>query len=109
MFFILKYLIKVAIYEDNEALRQTLSHLVKGSGSMELTGAFRDANSIIAHCRNACPEIILMDIDMPGINGIEATAQVKSSFPEIQILILLFSATGKRYLMHFVQAPPVIF
>ena len=71
---------------------------MKGSGSMELTGAFRDANSIIAHCRNACPEIILMDIDMPGINGIEATAQVKSSFPEIQILIFtVFSDREKVF------------
>jgi two-component system, NarL family, response regulator LiaR len=80
-------LIKVAIYEDNDPLRKSLSHLVIGTGSMELTGAYPDGSSILEECESALPDIILMDIDMPGIDGIEATTLVKSKFPEIQILI----------------------
>jgi len=79
--------IKIAIYEDNDPLRRSLSHLVMGTGTMELCGAWPDGSSILDNCTTNPPDIILMDIDMPGINGIEATAMVKARFPGISILI----------------------
>jgi len=80
--------IRLAIYEDNTALRESLGHLIMGVGSMELCGSYPDCSSVIENCTNNKPEIILMDIDMPGISGIEATALVKSKFPEINIMML---------------------
>ena len=80
--------IRVAIYEDNEPLRESLSYLVMGSGNLELSGAYPDCLHIIENCREHMPEVILMDIDLPVISGIEATALVKQSFPGINILIL---------------------
>lgn len=80
--------IKVAVYEDNDALRETLSYLIMGTGHLELTGAYPNPASVLEHCKNAPPDIILMDIDMPLMTGIEATALVKSCFPDINILIL---------------------
>ncbi len=79
--------INVAIYEDNDPLRKSLSHLVMGTSSMELAGAFPDCSTVLNNCREAKPDVIVMDIDMPGINGIEATAMIKKEFPEIHILI----------------------
>jgi DNA-binding NarL/FixJ family response regulator len=79
--------VKVAIYEDNDPLRRSLSHLVMGTGTMELCGAWPDCTSLIANCTSCQPDVILMDIDMPGINGIEATSMVKTRFPSVNILI----------------------
>ena len=80
--------VRAAIYEDNNALRESLSHLIMGTGSIQLYGAFQDCSSILENCAKDKPDIILMDIDMPGISGIEATALVKEKFPEINIMML---------------------
>ncbi len=79
--------IRVAIYEDNEHLRKSLSHLVMGDDSLEFCGAFPDCSDLIENCTKEKPDVIVMDIDLPGITGIEATYMVKEKFPEIQILI----------------------
>lgn len=80
--------IKIAIYEDNNALRDTLGHLIRGAMSLELVGSFPDCMSVIENCTSNKPDIILMDIDLPGISGIEATAMVKARFPEINVMML---------------------
>ncbi|MCX6270261.1 MAG: response regulator transcription factor [Bacteroidetes bacterium] len=88
--------IKVAIYEDNNSLRETLTYLVKGTESLELTAAYPDGSMVIENCRENKPEVILMDIDMPGISGIEATSKVKAEFPEINILIFTIFEDKKK-------------
>lgn len=80
--------IKVAIYEDNDALRETLSHLIKGSGLLTFAGAYPDCRNILGNCANDRPDVIVMDIEMPGCSGIEATQIVKDHFPEINVMML---------------------
>ena len=67
-------MIKVAIYEDNDSLRKTLSHLIMGTESMELTGAWPDCSTVIQNCTDKTPDVILMDIDLPGIDALCAGA-----------------------------------
>ncbi|HQB28117.1 MAG TPA: response regulator transcription factor [Paludibacter sp.] len=80
--------IKVAIYEDNDALRNSLTHLIKGTGLLTFVGAYPDCRDIIENCETDKPEVILMDIDMPFITGIEATRLVKDKYPEINVMML---------------------
>lgn len=80
--------IKVAVYEDNNALRESLSHLIKGSGLLRFAGAYADGRDVLRNCEVAHPDVILMDIDMPYVSGIEATRMVKKVYPEIEVMIL---------------------
>jgi DNA-binding NarL/FixJ family response regulator len=80
--------LRVAIYEDNNALRESLAHLIMGTDAFELCGAYPDCSSVINNCDTNKPDVILMDIDMPGISGIEATAMVKEKFQDINVMML---------------------
>lgn len=80
--------IHVAVYEDNDALRESLTHLIKGSHLMTFAGAYSNCVRIVENCREDMPDIILMDIDMPGISGIEGTRLVKEAFPSVNVMIL---------------------
>ena len=79
--------IKVSIYDDNISLLESLSYLIRGAEGFELCHAYGHAAEVLVHCEQLCPDVIIMDIDMPGISGIEATALVKKAFPEVNIMM----------------------
>lgn len=81
-------MIKVALFEDNPQLREGLSMLIGGTEGYEVMASFKDANNIIEDIRKNIPDIVLMDIDMPGISGIEAVKLVRTNFPGIKVLML---------------------
>lgn len=80
-------MIRVAIFDDNADRRDSLGMLISSTEGLELCGLFEDANHILQQVDAARPQVILMDIGMPGVSGIDATAIVKGSYPEIQIII----------------------
>src|SRR6478752_3266172 len=80
--------IRVALCEDNEAFRESLAQFIDDTPGFTVVAALPNAEGIIGVLEEAMPDVILMDIDMPGINGIKATSLVKSTFPEINVLIL---------------------
>lgn len=79
--------IRVAIFEDNDSLRKGLYQLVNGSIGFTCVGAFPDCSELIKNIEAANPDVVLMDIGMPGINGIEGVKILQSKFPEIKILM----------------------
>lgn len=79
--------IKVAIFEDNKSLLESLKQLINGADGMTCAGAFADANKLVHNIQLTNPDVVMMDINMPGISGIEAVRMIKEKFPNIQILM----------------------
>jgi DNA-binding NarL/FixJ family response regulator len=79
--------IRVAIYEDNHNLRESLFHLINGTDGFQCVGAFANCERIVEQIEKAKPDVILMDIELPGISGIEAVKILKQKFPEVKVLM----------------------
>jgi DNA-binding NarL/FixJ family response regulator len=79
--------IRVIIFEDNVNLRQGLQQLIQGSAGFTCAGAFANCNNLVRNIIDSQPDVILMDIEMPGMNGIDAVKVSKEKFPEIKILM----------------------
>lgn len=80
--------IRILLADDHTILRAGLKMIVNKQPDMEVVGEAQDGRQAIHEAQRLQPDIILMDITMPDINGIEATKQIKRSLPDIRILIL---------------------
>ncbi|HLO43614.1 MAG TPA: response regulator transcription factor [Leadbetterella sp.] len=78
-------MIRVNIYEDQSEIRELLIETVRSSPDLLFINAYPNAKEILENTRRDKPEVILMDIQMPGISGIEAVQLVKKQYPQVQI------------------------
>lgn len=80
-------MIRVAIFEDNKLVRESFEAILNGTDGFNCTGSFSSCNNLAHDIKKSNPDIVLMDIEMTGINGIEATKIIKSQYPAVRILI----------------------
>jgi DNA-binding NarL/FixJ family response regulator len=80
-------MIRVVLFEDNKSLRQSLGLYLASADDIFFCGAFPDANDALAKIRRHKPDVVLMDIQMPGISGIEALQQIKAALPDTKVLM----------------------
>ena len=80
--------IKVALVEDSPAERQALSFLIQASSGFKFLGAFASGEEALAQLPCLAPDVVLMDIQLPGISGIECIRQLKDFLPSTRIMML---------------------
>jgi DNA-binding NarL/FixJ family response regulator len=79
--------IRVCIFDDHEGVLQGLVHLLQAAPQFNMTGAYNNTRHLIEKVEEASPDVILMDIQMPGINGIEAVKTIRQNFPDVKIIM----------------------
>ena len=78
----------VAIVEDNPDLRESLAQIVRKTAGLEFLGAFADSGAALAQLPRLSPQVVIMDIQLPGISGIDCTRLLKAKLPLTQVLML---------------------
>ncbi|MDQ3800569.1 MAG: response regulator transcription factor [Acidobacteriota bacterium] len=95
--------IRVLIAEDHKTVRKGLKMIIQAEPDMTVVGEAGDGKEAISHARDLAPDIIVMDISMPEINGIKATTEIKKIVPGIKILSLT-RHTDKAYLRELISS-----
>lgn len=80
-------MIRIVIYDDNEQRRNSLEALMMLTGNMEFIGGFPDCRNVAEDMKQLHPDVVLMDIEMPFVDGISGVQQIKKHFPEIKIIM----------------------
>lgn len=80
--------IKVALVEDDEGIRTSLAALIRRAPALRLAGDYPDAETALKEIPHRPPDVVLMDINLPGLNGVECVRQLKAATPEVQFLML---------------------
>lgn len=79
--------VRIAIFDDNRNIRESVGLLLQTEPDFELTGSFSHVLDCVDDVKSCTPDIVLMDIEMPGMTGIEAVTTLKKELPHIQILM----------------------
>jgi DNA-binding NarL/FixJ family response regulator len=80
-------MVRIAIYEDNEQLRKSIQLLLLSQVNYEVVGAFEHANEIVGDVKQLQPDLVILDIDMPGRKGTEAVGLLKEAIPETLVVM----------------------
>lgn len=95
--------INIVLVDDHQMLRDGLKNLIQEKSNMHIVGEASDGREAIKLCAKLTPDVVITDISMQGLNGIEATRQILKEQPEIKIIGLSMHA-NKKYIQAMFQA-----
>ena len=96
-------MIKVLLAEDHTIVRKGLRSLLDGEADIQVVGEAEDGQQAVEKAQLLLPDVVLMDITMPVLNGLEATRQIKSLHPRIKVVVLTVHSTPE-YVFQILQA-----
>ena len=94
--------IRVLLVDDHPMVREGMRRLLEGDGRFEVVGEVDSVESALEELAHKKAEIVVMDIQLPGMDGVEGTRQMKARYPDIKVVIV--SAYGEDYLVPSIDA-----
>ncbi len=94
--------IRVLLAEDHTIVRKGIRSLLDDEAQIEVVGEAGDGREALEKVEDLHPDIVLMDIAMPHMNGLEATRQIKKLFPEVKVIVLTMY-TNEEYIFQMLQ------
>jgi NarL family two-component system response regulator LiaR len=88
--------IRVLIVDDHEMVREGLAAMLKTAPDMTLVGQVSDGDYAVTFCSETCPDVILMDLEMPRVDGVTATRRIRERCPQTQIIALTSFSEDER-------------
>lgn len=79
---------RLLIVDDHEIFRRGLRALLEPYADWKICGEAVDGNDAVSQCESLKPDIVVMDVTMPGLNGLEASRLIKKSAPDTQVVII---------------------
>ena len=79
--------LRIAIFDDNKNIRESITLLLKTEPDFHVVGSFSHVLDCVDDVKSCNPDIILMDIEMPGMTGIQAVTAIKKELPHVQVLM----------------------
>ncbi|MDM8525982.1 response regulator transcription factor [Desulfococcaceae bacterium HSG8] len=95
--------IRILLADDHRILREGLKKLIEEEEGFLVVGEAKDGLETVRLAQNFTPEMVIMDISMPGLNGIEATIRILSEYPETKVIALSMHRESK-YVMGMLEA-----
>jgi DNA-binding NarL/FixJ family response regulator len=80
--------IEVLVVDDHEMFSEALTLLLEQQSDVRLLGAAKDANEALRMCREQPPDVVLMDIDLPDVDGVEATRWIREACPHTKVIVI---------------------
>ncbi len=96
-------MIRILLADDHQLVRAGLVQLLRGVDDFEVVGAAADGNEVIDLARETEPDVVLMDLSMPGCDGLEATRRIVADQPDARVLVLT-SFSDQRRIIEAVDA-----
>lgn len=97
--------IKVLIVDDQEVIREAFGMLLASDPTVDLVGVLGDGESAVQMIPVLAPDVVIMDVKMPGLNGIAAAQKIREAHPEVGI-ILLSAYDDSEYIREFLKDDP---
>src|SRR5690348_12751343 len=88
--------INIAIVEDDEEIRANLTHRISGNSSFRLLRTFADGEAAVAELPRCKPDVVLMDINLPRMDGVECVRTLKPNMPDTQFIMLTVYEDNNR-------------